>query len=64
MFHVALVLLIKANECPTIPSIVGPAIGWAQAFGIAWEHAKDSSLTIDDLSKYHVTVATNRIAII
>jgi hypothetical protein len=57
MFDDAVVLLIKAKENPSLPSFVRLAVGRAKAFGRHGENAKESSVSIEDISKYHVTVA-------
>ncbi len=62
MFDDALVLLIKAKEVPNLPPITRLAIGRAKAFGRLGEHAKESSMPIEDNSKYHVTVAVEECA--
>jgi len=57
MFDDAVVLLIKAKENPALPSFVRLAVGRAKAFGRHGENAKESSVSIEDITKYHVTVA-------
>ena len=57
MFDDALVMLIKAKESPNTPAMIRLAVGRAKAFGRLGEQAKESSMQIDELSKYHITVA-------